>query len=80
MDNRSLQSVRISVADEANGEAEVYLPDGRRLGSTPFDYRGTLHSQTQLVLKRSGYRDKVVNFDITVRRREYVIPMEKIQR
>ncbi|MFQ5571975.1 MAG: hypothetical protein ACE5G0_20035, partial [Rhodothermales bacterium] len=77
MGGAGTQSVLIS---DAEGKADVYLPNGEWLGEAPYSYQGVLNTQTQLVLKRPGYRDEVINVDINERRKEYVIPMEKIQR
>ncbi len=53
-----------------NGSAEVWR-DGDRVGTTPYRLSATIGDSVDLVLRRDGYRDEVVRFDVTEGRSEY---------
>jgi len=62
--------------DAAGGQAEVYR-DGVRVGTTPYQLRARVGEHIVLTLKREGYNDKVVEFDVTEGRKEYIDSLEK---
>lgn len=57
-----------------NGTAEVWR-DGRMVGSTPYQLRAPLGASISLTLRRRGYVDEQVRFDITEGRTEYSFVM-----
>lgn len=56
------------------GAAEVWR-EGQLVDRTPYRVRATLGDHISLVLKREGYEDEVVRFDVTEGRSEYSIVM-----
>jgi serine/threonine-protein kinase len=71
--NGTMQTVTI---DAAGGQAEVYR-DGVRVGTTPYQLQARVGEHVVLTLKREGYDDKVVEFDVTEGRKEYIDHLEK---
>ncbi|MCS6862076.1 MAG: protein kinase [Abditibacteriales bacterium] len=69
----TLQTVTVDVA---GGQAEVYR-DGVRVGTTPYQLQARVGERVVLTLKREGYEDKVVDFDVTEGRKEYIDTLEK---
>ena len=67
-----MRTVRVSALE---GEAEVYR-DGQRIGVTPYEFRERLGAHVALVLKRDGYADKRVEFNVTENKREYTIALD----
>ncbi len=53
-----------------NGSAEVWR-DGDKVGTTPYRLTAPIGDPVNLVLRRDGYRDEVVHFDVTEGRSEY---------
>jgi len=56
-----------------NGQADVY-ESGRQVGSTPYRLRAPRGTAVQLVLRREGYQEQVVQFDVG-ERKVYSYPM-----
>ncbi len=69
----TLQTVTI---DAAGGQAEVYR-DGVRVGTTPYQLQARVGEHVVLTLKREGYVDKVVEFDVIEGRKEYIDTLER---
>ena len=67
-----VKSVKVHALE---GEAEVYRDD-LKIGVTPFELRERLGHRVELTLKRSGYRDKRVEFFVSENKREYTISLE----
>jgi serine/threonine-protein kinase len=67
------RTVRVTIND---GQADVYRGE-EKLGTTPYYYHGRLGEHVELTLRREGYKDKPVKFDITDAKREYMSDMEK---
>ena len=44
--------------------ADVYR-DGKRLGTTPYSLQTWVGEHVELTLRREGYYDKTLNFDVT---------------
>ena len=56
-----------------NGQADVY-ESGRQVGSSPYRLRAPRGTAVQLVLRREGYQEQVVQFDVG-ERKVYSYPM-----
>lgn len=63
----SQAGARKSIAiDVIGGTAQVYR-DGRRLGSTPYNLKARTGDRVDLTLKREGYQDLPVQFEVSER-------------
>ncbi len=67
-------SVREVTINAIAGIAEVWK-DGRKISETPYLIRGPIGQHISLVLRREGYEDEPVKFDITEGRSEYSVTM-----
>ena len=67
-------AVREVTVNTVAGVAEVWR-DGRLVDRTPYRVRGTIGEHVSLVLRRDGYEDEPVRFDITEGRTEYSFVM-----
>ncbi len=67
-----VQTITIDVVE---GVADVYRGD-QRLGQTPFRMQAHLGETIQLTLKRDGYKDKALGFDVTPTKSVYTELME----
>ncbi len=67
-----VQTITIDVVE---GVADVYRGD-QRLGQTPFRMQAHLGETIQLTLKRDGYKDKTLGFDVTPTKSVYTELME----
>jgi eukaryotic-like serine/threonine-protein kinase len=63
---KSGPDVRIITIDVAEGSADVYR-DGSNVGTTPYQVRARLGEFVQLELRKSGFADQSVQFDVTER-------------
>lgn len=68
--------VREVTVNALNGSADVYQ-DGRYVGRTPYLLREPIGTPVSLVLRRPGYEDAQVHFDVTEGRRAYTIPLRQ---
>lgn len=73
--NPELRAVTIHAV---NGTAEVWQ-DGALVGRTPYRLQAPLGTAISLTLKRPGYVDEKVQFDITEGRTEYSFVMQPIR-
>lgn len=64
--------VEITVTD---GHADVYRGE-EKLGTTPYQVHGRLGEQVDLTLRREGYKDEHIHFDIG-EKKAYMFPMSK---
>ena len=69
-------SVREVTVNTLNGTADVYQ-NGQRVGRTPYLLRQPLGSSVSLVLRRAGFEDAPVRFDVTEGRRAYSVVMRQ---
>lgn len=69
----TLQTVTI---DAAGGQADVYR-DGVQVGTTPYQLQARGGEHVVVTLKREGYVDKVVEFDVIEGRKEYIDTLER---
>ncbi len=69
----NLRSVMIETPD---GRADVYR-DGSLVGRTPFRIEARLGEQVRLLLKRDGYLDRTLEFDVTIDKNVYTVAMQK---
>jgi serine/threonine-protein kinase len=67
---------RVVAIDVWDGHADVYHGD-EKIGTTPFPYRGRLGEHVVLRLKRDGYEDETMAFDITEQQKSIMQPMKK---
>lgn len=67
-------SLKTITVNTFGGPAEVYK-DGQRLGVTPYQIQAATGDKIELELRRNGYRDQPVSFDVT-ERAEYSYTME----
>jgi serine/threonine protein kinase len=67
-----LRSVRISVLE---GSAQVFQND-RQVGVTPYELNEPLGKHVDLVLKRTGFKDKKIEFSVTDNKKEYTIALD----
>jgi hypothetical protein len=59
-----------------DGTADVYA-DGTRVGTTPYRMRGRIGESIRLELRRAGYRDQPIQFDVS-ERKSYSYAMQKL--
>lgn len=71
-DSGDLQTVTVEITD---GTADVYA-DGARVGRTPYKLRGRIGESIRLELRRAGYHDQPIQFDIS-ERKTYSYSMQK---
>lgn len=57
-------------------KADVYR-DGQRLGSTPYSLPVRLGDHVELILRRDGYYDKEMVFDVTASRKDYTETLQR---
>ncbi len=62
--------VRNVTVNTINGTATVWQ-DGQQVGETPYRLQMALGAEVHLILRRSGYRDEDVRFNVTEGRSEY---------
>jgi hypothetical protein len=55
------------VVDTSNGAAKVFR-DGAFLGNTPYELRSRPGEQVNVTLRRQGYKDLAVQFEVTERK------------
>ena len=68
-----LHTVTVEITD---GTADVYA-DGTRVGTTPYRMRGRIGESIRLELRRAGYRDQPIQFDVS-ERKSYSYAMQKL--
>jgi eukaryotic-like serine/threonine-protein kinase len=68
--------VRTVVVDVTEGKAEVYR-GSERVGSTPFEVRARVGDPVSLVLKRPGFSDQAVQFDVSATRSVYTFDLDR---
>jgi serine/threonine protein phosphatase PrpC/predicted Ser/Thr protein kinase len=66
--------VRVVTIYTINGNAEVWR-DGAPVGSTPYRLRAPIGAEVSVTLRREGFEDELVRFDVTEGRSEYSIVM-----
>ncbi len=66
--------MRTITINTINGDAEVWR-DGRIVGQTPYQLKAAIGEHISVVLRRPGYEDVPVNFDVTEGRSEYTVVM-----
>lgn len=69
-DDTTLANLRDVTIYTVNGNAEVWR-DGRNVGNTPYRVRAPLGSEISVTLRRQGFHDEPVRFDVTEGRVEY---------
>jgi serine/threonine protein kinase len=74
--SHDLKVVKVQVLE---GEAEVYQND-QKVGVTPYKLTEQLGKRVDLVLKRSGYKDKRVEFSVTENKKEYTISLDPVSK
>ncbi len=62
--------------DAPDGKAEVYR-NNAPVGSTPYQIEEPVGTRVELKLKRQGYKDASVSFEVNEVRKNYAYPMEK---
>ncbi len=62
--------------ETSEGPAGVYRGD-QLIGKTPFEVEGKEGESIELILKREGYQDEVVRFDIMSRKRVYTFSLKR---
>ncbi len=75
------QSASITTADKIRidlfgGSAKVFR-DGQQIGVTPLDLEARNGSRVALTLKREGFEDKTVNFDVSPGQRVYTFSLKQ---
>jgi serine/threonine protein kinase len=73
---RDLKVVKVQVLE---GEADVYQND-QKVGVTPYKLSEQIGKRVDLVLKRSGYKDKRVEFSVTENKKEYTISLDPVSK
>ncbi|MGE3467197.1 MAG: serine/threonine protein kinase [Pyrinomonadaceae bacterium] len=73
--DRVVGNVRVTV-ETSDGSAEVFR-NGTYLGRTPYQLEGVEGEAIDLVLKREGFEDEAVRFDIMERKRVYTYSMRR---
>lgn len=68
---------RIVTINTLNGSAEVWR-DGSRVGSTPYRLAASIGEAVDLILKREGFADVLVRFDVTEGRSEYSYVLQRV--
>ena len=63
--------------DTADGAAQVFV-SGKLVGNTPFQVRGRTGETIALVLRRTGFRDLPVLFEVT-ERRDYTYTLQPLK-
>ena len=75
--SRLTRDERVITINTVAGSAEVWR-DGRKVGETPYRLTAAVGDPISLVLRREGYEDTPVVFDVTEGRSEYSIVMRRI--
>ena len=63
--------------DTADGAAQVFV-SGKLVGNTPFQVRARAGERIELVLRRAGFRDLPVQFEVT-ERRDYTYTLQPLK-
>jgi serine/threonine protein kinase len=58
------------------GQADVY-ENGRRVGTTPYEFTAKVNDQIDVTLRREGYEDCAVRFTVSENKREYLYTMKE---
>jgi hypothetical protein len=66
----------VVVVDTSNGAADV-LHEGKLVGRTPYELQSRPGQQVNLVLRRQGYKDMPVLFEVT-ERKIYTYTLEQL--
>ncbi len=68
-------AVKVTI-ETGESPAEVYR-GGQLVGSTPFELEGNEGDGVELILRREGYEDEIVRFDIMYRKRVHTYYLKK---
>jgi eukaryotic-like serine/threonine-protein kinase len=71
-------SLKAIIIDVFEGNAEIHR-DGQYLGTTPFELKAPVGEKISVTLKRPGYIDKPVEFNVSDNKRQYTFAMEAEQ-
>ncbi|HVN04151.1 MAG TPA: serine/threonine-protein kinase [Bryobacteraceae bacterium] len=70
-------NLKTITVDTLDGPADVYQ-DGKRVGATPYQVQAAMGKRIDLELRRSGYKNQEVEFDVTERTTySYAMDLEK---